>query len=142
MRYVDITPTWEALIPVMIMLIESGSADGRKQAIGELTRLAKAMDETIAESKKAPANFDRKWIVDPIPSAEGFHTIRVDDGSEHGDLDAEPIATVYDHSHAFKVAGAVAMMEALFSMLVARKSGFDLPWGLVEAAYTAADRRG
>ena len=38
----------------------------------------------------------RKWIVDSCPNADGFSTIRIDDGSEHGNTDEEPIAVVYD----------------------------------------------
>jgi len=36
------------------------------------------------------------WIVDPCPDANGYWTIRIDDGSEHGDTEEQPIATVYD----------------------------------------------
>lgn len=36
-----------------------------------------------------------KWIVDPACDAYGNWTIRVDDGSVHGDTEEEPVATVY-----------------------------------------------
>ncbi len=43
----------------------------------------------------------RRIRVDPICDADGFCTIRIDDGSEHGDTSEQPIATVYtDHDAA------------------------------------------
>lgn len=38
----------------------------------------------------------QKWTVDPICDANGTYTIRVDDGSENGSTDVQPIATVYN----------------------------------------------
>jgi len=36
-----------------------------------------------------------KWVVDSCPDANGYWTIRIDDGTENGSIDDEPIATVY-----------------------------------------------
>ena len=38
----------------------------------------------------------QNWIVDPCPDANGFHTIRIADGSEHGNTEEQPIATVFE----------------------------------------------
>ncbi len=35
------------------------------------------------------------WVVDAVSDANGYRTIRTDDGSIHGDTDVQPIATVY-----------------------------------------------
>jgi hypothetical protein len=37
-----------------------------------------------------------KYTVDECPDANGFSTIRLADGSVNGDVDAAPVATVYD----------------------------------------------
>lgn len=49
---IDLTPTWSALLPVMIAAIENGTASGRAIAIDELTRMAQIADEYVALSKK------------------------------------------------------------------------------------------
>ncbi len=38
---------------------------------------------------------NEKWIVDPACDAYGNWTIRVDDGTAHGNTEEEPVATVY-----------------------------------------------
>lgn len=50
-RTIDVTPSWESMIPVLVMLIENSNAKGRATAIDELTRLARFADSVIAESK-------------------------------------------------------------------------------------------
>ena len=42
----------------------------------------------------------QKWVVDDCPDANGFHTIRIADGTVHGNTEEEPIATVYDEAMA------------------------------------------
>ena len=53
------------------------------------------------------------WIVDECEDANGFSTIRWDDGTPNGDLDAQPIATVYEHRHAEIISKTPAMKSAL-----------------------------
>lgn len=53
------------------------------------------------------------WSIDKCPDANGFATVRVADGSEHGDLDAPVIATVYAEPHATLIAAAPQMLAAL-----------------------------
>lgn len=36
-----------------------------------------------------------KWIVDECPAADGNWTIRVADGTPNGNVEVEPVATVY-----------------------------------------------
>lgn len=36
-----------------------------------------------------------KWVVDECQDANGYWTIRISDGTANGDMDKEPIATVY-----------------------------------------------
>jgi len=35
------------------------------------------------------------WTIDECPDANGFWTIRISDGTPNGDIDSQPIATVY-----------------------------------------------
>ena len=37
----------------------------------------------------------KAWIVDNCPDANGNWTIRLDNGTENGDTESEPVATVY-----------------------------------------------
>ena len=39
-------------------------------------------------------------IVDECLDADGNHTVRWADGSDNGDIDRQPVATVYDHDDA------------------------------------------
>ena len=51
-RYVDITPTWRAIMPILIHAIQHGTDEGRKLATEELMRLADEMDKLNKESDK------------------------------------------------------------------------------------------
>jgi len=44
MKTVDITPTWEAILPALLAVIENGNFEGRKVALEELTRMAQLAD--------------------------------------------------------------------------------------------------
>ena len=51
-RYVDLTPTWVSLIPLLVETANSGeSASGRKAAMSELTRLAETVDKMNAQAR-------------------------------------------------------------------------------------------
>ena len=51
-RYVDMTPTWVSLIPLLVETANSGeSASGRKAAMSELVRLAETVDKMNAQAK-------------------------------------------------------------------------------------------
>ena len=55
-KTINITPTWAALMPVLVEVAANGStAAGRKEAMGELMRLAKIVDELNAKAKKEQA---------------------------------------------------------------------------------------
>tara|TARA_R110000824_G_scaffold195727_2_gene378607 strand:+ start:501 stop:695 length:195 start_codon:yes stop_codon:yes gene_type:complete len=52
-RYVDLTPTWVALLPLLVETANSGeSASGRKAAMSELIRLAETVDKMNAQAKQ------------------------------------------------------------------------------------------
>lgn len=42
------------------------------------------------------ADAELAWVVDECQDANGFWTIRLADGTENGNTDAQPIATVFD----------------------------------------------
>lgn len=43
-KTIDITPTWSEILPLILMALDSGKADGVKTAIGELNRMAECAD--------------------------------------------------------------------------------------------------
>lgn len=53
MATIDLTPTWEQILPTLLMLLENGNAEGRKTARTELARMARIADEHVAQSKAA-----------------------------------------------------------------------------------------
>lgn len=54
MKTIDITPTWEALIPAMVQVLRNPKANSEsiKGITEELTRLAKIVDTQNKEAKK------------------------------------------------------------------------------------------
>ena len=48
MKTIDITPTWEGILPALLAVIENGNFEGRKVAIEELTRMAQLADLYVA----------------------------------------------------------------------------------------------
>ena len=44
MKTINITPTWEAILPALLAVIENGNFEGRKVALEELTRMAQLAD--------------------------------------------------------------------------------------------------
>lgn len=57
------------------------------------------------------------WVVDKRRDANGFWTIRIDDGSFSGDTSVEPIATVYHKQNANMIASAKALLLACYEFL-------------------------
>ncbi len=49
---IDITPTWRAIVPILVMGIENGSTEGHKIAIEEIYRMADAADAYNASVKQ------------------------------------------------------------------------------------------
>jgi len=55
-RYIDVTPTWSAILPVLLFGLEAGTPEGRRLARVELARMAQAADAYNATlPKDAPA---------------------------------------------------------------------------------------
>lgn len=55
---IDLTPTWTGVLPILIAGIENGTAEGRKIAIDELSRMARAAD-AVKDSKAAIEQADK-----------------------------------------------------------------------------------
>jgi hypothetical protein len=49
--YIDLTPTWEQILPALLAILENGSAEGKKIARDELRRMAQAADQWNAAAK-------------------------------------------------------------------------------------------
>lgn len=45
MKYIDMTPTWEEILPTLLLLLSEGAPEGQKTAREELQRMAKLADE-------------------------------------------------------------------------------------------------
>lgn len=52
-EYIDVTPTWTAIMPGMIRVLQAGNAEGIRNITEELMRLAKAVDDANKESADA-----------------------------------------------------------------------------------------
>ncbi len=50
---IDMTPTWRAVLPIMIAAIQDGTFEGKKIAREELERMADLADAYVAEHKEA-----------------------------------------------------------------------------------------
>ena len=66
MKTIDMTPTWEGVLPIYIAGIQSGSFEGIKTATEELRRMARLADITVAAQKDrsiewASENSPPKW---------------------------------------------------------------------------------
>lgn len=58
---IDMTPTWEGVLPIFLAALEDASSKGKQIARGELLRMAQAADKWNAHVKA-----EQK-------AAEGFH---------------------------------------------------------------------
>jgi hypothetical protein len=63
---IDMTPSWEVLLPVLLHLLQGETSDSRKVAIDELTRMAKLADLYVAERKENTVRmqYDERGITD------------------------------------------------------------------------------
>ena len=54
MKTIDITPTWSALIPIMVEVLKSPKANNtaKQEVVFELKRLAKIVDDQNAKIRK------------------------------------------------------------------------------------------
>jgi hypothetical protein len=55
MQTIDMTPTWEAVLPIYLDAIQYGNGKGYEAAVEELTRMAKLADLYIAAQKEKQA---------------------------------------------------------------------------------------
>lgn len=65
-RTIDITPTWRAILPVLLAAYKDGTETGQRLALEELQRMATAADAYNLNSKPAPLGADENiGSVDP-----------------------------------------------------------------------------
>lgn len=57
------------------------------------------------------------WTMDVAPDANGHFTIRPHDGTAHGDMESQPVATVYDADSACLIAAAPYLLAACKDLL-------------------------
>ena len=44
MQYIDVTPTWRAVVPILIAALRDGTDEGHRAATAELYRMADIID--------------------------------------------------------------------------------------------------
>jgi hypothetical protein len=68
-KFIDITPTWQGLLPALLAVIEHGNAQGRAMARVELSRMAEAADLYNEGLSAPPAHIPGDWT-DAKPEPE------------------------------------------------------------------------
>ena len=65
MTYIDISPTWQGLLPALLAVIENGSAEGRAMARVELSRMAEAADlhNAAVRPEAKPETIDDRYAI-------------------------------------------------------------------------------
>lgn len=63
MKTIDMTPTWQSLLPVMLAVIENGSFEAKEDIRSQLNRMAKAADMQVAAEKER----NLTWSMDNYP---------------------------------------------------------------------------
>lgn len=64
-KTINVTPTWQGLVPVFVALIENGAPEGRKFAVDELRRMARIADRAVAARDDAGEYFDGMATTNP-----------------------------------------------------------------------------
>lgn len=50
-QYIDITPTFEQIVPALLLILKSGTKEAKAFAAEEITRMAKLADRHLATLK-------------------------------------------------------------------------------------------
>lgn len=111
---IDITPTWSALMPAFIAVLQNGKGDGPRIAAEELTRLAASVD---AMNARARANGGGLAANPPRPSETALAEGRAQ-GREQAALDLARAAE--DFAMAGRLSKAAAYLEAACRIAPAR----------------------
>jgi len=61
MKTIDMTPTWESLLPAMLAVLENGSFDAKQDIRSELKKMAKAADMQVAAEKERNLTWSAVW---------------------------------------------------------------------------------
>ena len=48
METIDVTPTWEQILPTLLLLLRNSNEKGKAEAVKELQRMARAADLAVA----------------------------------------------------------------------------------------------
>lgn len=52
-QYIDVTPSWEGILPYLITIMQDGSYEGQKLAREELHRMAHLADAAVRIQREA-----------------------------------------------------------------------------------------
>lgn len=54
-KTIDVTPTWSAILPMLIMVLQDGTPQGQAEATAELRRMAQLADRYVAAQQELSA---------------------------------------------------------------------------------------
>lgn len=56
MKTIDVTPSWESILPTLLVLLKDGNAEGQAAAERELKRMAQLADSYVKVLKAGEEN--------------------------------------------------------------------------------------
>lgn len=73
-KTIDITPTWEEILPALLAILTEGTTrEGREHATKELTRMAKIADAHVAEAKAREADDAKREELEEARNAASIY---------------------------------------------------------------------
>jgi hypothetical protein len=73
MPTIDMTPTWEGILPGLIAMVTNGTVEARNTAMSELRRMAQLADKYVAQEQAshvipedAPVHVSKRSIIDLV----------------------------------------------------------------------------
>lgn len=51
-EYIDVTPSWEGILPYLVVILRDGSDEGQRMAREELHRMARLADAAVRMQRK------------------------------------------------------------------------------------------
>lgn len=51
-QYIDVTPSWEGIVPYLVVILRDGSDEGQRLAREELHRMAQLADHAVRMQKE------------------------------------------------------------------------------------------
>lgn len=59
-EYIDATPTWSGILPVLLTVLHDGNLEGKRMAGEELRRMARLAD-SLNEAMREATEWEQRW---------------------------------------------------------------------------------